>query len=148
MQPIYAGVDDGHGRPVALDVHLEVRIVAQDDGLAVVVRPEPIELLLLLQRGDVVAELQGARSDQQSLMLSPEQQAELQRFQDEKLRIRKELRQVRRQLDADIEALGAKLKFLNIVAMPLLVTLVAIALMLWRARRRNAAARAALETVR
>ena len=95
-----------------------------------------------------LAELQGARSDQQSLMLSPEQQAELQRFQDEKLRIRKELRQVRRQLDADIEALGAKLKFLNIVAMPLLVTLVAIALMWWRARRRKAAARAALETVR
>ena len=92
-----------------------------------------------------LAQLQGARSDQQSLMLSAEQQAELQRFQDEKLRIRKELRQVRRQLDADIESLGAKLKFLNIVAMPLLVTLLAIALMVWRARRRKAAARAYME---
>lgn len=92
-----------------------------------------------------LANLQGAKADQQSLMLSPEQQAELQRFQEEKLRIRKELRQVRRQLDADIESLGAKLKFLNIAAMPLLVTLVAVGLLLWRARRRRQGIAAARE---
>ena len=85
-------------------------------------------------------ELQTARSDQQSLLLTPEQQAELERFQEEKLRIRKELRQVRRQLDADIESLGATLKFVNIALVPLLITLFALGLLAWRARRRAGAA--------
>ena len=43
-------------------------------------------------------------------------------FQEEKLRIRKELRDVRHQLDKDIESLGSQLKFLNILLMPLLLT--------------------------
>jgi ABC-type uncharacterized transport system involved in gliding motility auxiliary subunit len=88
-----------------------------------------------------LTELQSARSDQQSLMLTPEQQAALERFQDEKLRIRKELRQVRRQLDADIESLGATLKFINIAAVPILITLLAVGLLAWRARRRANAVR-------
>lgn len=86
-----------------------------------------------------LTELQKARNDQGSTLLTPEQRAELQRFQQEKLRIRKELRQVRRQLDADIDALGAKLKFINIVGVPLLVTLAAVGFALWRARRRKEA---------
>lgn len=88
-----------------------------------------------------LADLQSARSDRQSLMLTPEQQAELERFRDEKLRIRKELRQVRRQLDADIQSLGSTLKFVNIAAMPILVTLLALGLLAWRSRRRASAAR-------
>ena len=86
-----------------------------------------------------LTELQSARDDQGSTLLTAEQSAELQRFQEEKLRIRKELRQVRRQLDADIQALGAKLKFINIVGVPLLVTLVAVGFAFWRARRRKEA---------
>ncbi len=82
-------------------------------------------------------ELQGARGDQGSTLLSAEQQLELQRFQDEKLRIRRELRQVRRQLDADIESLGAKLKFINIAGVPLLLTLGAVGFALWRSRKRK-----------
>ena len=73
--------------------------------------------------------------------MSPEQQAELQRFQDEKLRIRKELRQVRRQLDEDIQTLGAKLKFLNIAGMPILLTVIALAWVFSRARKRKEAVR-------
>ena len=84
-----------------------------------------------------LTELQGARDDQGSTLLTAEQSAELQRFQDEKLRIRKELRQVRRQLDADIQSLGAKLKFINIVGVPLLVTLLAVGFAFWRVRRRK-----------
>lgn len=90
-----------------------------------------------------LTELQSAKGDAKSaLLLSPEQQAELQRFQDQKLRIRKELRQVRAQLDEDIRALGSKLKFLNIAGVPLLLTLAALvwALMRARARRREVAA--------
>lgn len=84
--------------------------------------------------------LQQARPGGNALALSPEQQAELLRFQEEKLRIRKDLRQVRRQLDEDIQALGGKLKFLNIAGMPLLLTLGALAFVGWRTRQRRAAA--------
>jgi ABC-type uncharacterized transport system involved in gliding motility auxiliary subunit len=73
--------------------------------------------------------------------LTREQQAELLRFQQEKLAIRKSLRDVQHQLNADIETLGARLKLINILGMPLLVVLVA-ALIGWRRwSRRRAVAR-------
>ena len=46
---------------------------------------------------------------------------------------------MRRSLDADIETLGTRLKFLNIVLMPLLVTALAIGFAFWRSRRRRTA---------
>ena len=84
-------------------------------------------------------ELQRSRADDASTLLTPEQKAELDRFQKRKLEIRKELREVRRQLDADIEALGWKLKVINIALVPLLLTLGAMGFAWWR-RRRPAAA--------
>ncbi len=95
----------------------------------------------LQQTEDKLTALQQAKPGAAALALSPEQQAELERFQDEKLRIRKELRQVRRQLDEDIQTLGGKLKFLNIAGMPLLLSLAALGLVGWRMRRRRRAAR-------
>jgi ABC-type uncharacterized transport system involved in gliding motility auxiliary subunit len=83
-----------------------------------------------------LGELQHGKSEEQALILSPEQKKELERFQAQKLSIRKELRQVRRQLDADIEALGTKLKLINIVLLPLLLTGAAIAYAVRRRRRR------------
>ncbi|MBD3648697.1 MAG: Gldg family protein, partial [Pseudomonadales bacterium] len=68
-------------------------------------------------------ELQETRTEQNLLSLSPEQEAALEKFQEEKLRIRKQLREVRHQLDEDIEELGTMLKFLNIVLLPLVLTL-------------------------
>jgi len=53
--------------------------------------------------------------------------------------VRKELRQVRRSLDAEIESLGTRLKLVNIVLMPLLVTFAALAFAWWRNQRRRAA---------
>jgi len=70
-----------------------------------------------------------------ALELTPEQQATVQQFLQEKLKIRKELREVRYQLNADIEALGRSLKFINIALVPLLLTLGVLALWLWRRRR-------------
>ena len=86
-----------------------------------------------------LTELQSAKSKDQAQILSPEQKAELENFLKRKVEIRKELRQVRRQLDAEIEALGTKLKLINIVLMPLLVTLAALAFAWWRSQRRRAA---------
>ncbi len=82
-----------------------------------------------------LAELQSAKGSQESAMLlSDEQRAELDQFVERKLEIRKELRQVRRQLDAEIEALGTRLKFVNILLVPLLITAVAL-VFAWRRRR-------------
>ena len=86
-----------------------------------------------------LAELQSAREDQDVLLLTPEQEAELARFQEEKLRIRKALRDVRRDLDASIESLGTALKVINIALVPSLVALVALLAALWRGSRRRQA---------
>ena len=79
--------------------------------------------------------LQSSRNDKSSLILTPEQEQELGRFQDEKLRIRKELREVRHGLDQEIERLGTLLKVINIALVPLLLTIAALAAFMWRRRR-------------
>jgi ABC-type uncharacterized transport system involved in gliding motility auxiliary subunit len=86
-----------------------------------------------------LTELQSAKSQEQAQILSPEQKAELDKFMTRKLEIRKELRQVRRQLDAEIESLGTRLKIINIVLVPLLVTFAALGFAWWRRQRRRAA---------
>ncbi|MDG1836932.1 MAG: ABC transporter, partial [Pseudomonadales bacterium] len=68
-------------------------------------------------------EVESSQSDQNLLALSPEQEQAITQFQDEKLRIRKQLRDVRHQLDKDIEGLGATLKLINIIVLPLLLVL-------------------------
>ena len=86
-----------------------------------------------------LTELQSAKSKDQEQILSPEQKSELENFLKRKLEIRKELRQVRRSLDAEIESLGTRLKLVNIVLIPLLVTFAALAFAWWRNQRRRAA---------
>jgi ABC-type uncharacterized transport system involved in gliding motility auxiliary subunit len=84
-----------------------------------------------------LTQLQSAKTADQAPILSPEQKSELANFLQRKLEIRKELRHVRAQLDAEIDSLGARLKFINIVLMPLVVTLLALAFWWWRDRRRR-----------
>ena len=81
-----------------------------------------------------LAELQGPNAEG-AIELTAEQQAALQRYMQEKLRIRKELREVRYQLNADIDALGRLLKFFNIALVPLVLTLGVLLTWLWRRRR-------------
>ena len=92
-----------------------------------------------------LTELEAGRNTQGSLVLSPEQEAELERFQQERVRIRKELRDVRRSLDLEIERLGTWLKVLNIALVPALIAIAAIVLAVTR-RRRLRAGRAAAHT--
>jgi ABC-type uncharacterized transport system involved in gliding motility auxiliary subunit len=73
-----------------------------------------------------LGELQSARDDSGSLLMSPEQQQELQRFLDEQARIRQELRAVRRELDRSIDRLGATLKLANIIIAPIAFALIAL----------------------
>jgi ABC-type uncharacterized transport system involved in gliding motility auxiliary subunit len=82
-----------------------------------------------------LSELEASRGQQIQLSLSPEQETALLQFQAEKLRIRKDLRDVRHQLDKDIEALGTTLKFINIALLPLLLILLLMAIHYVRLRR-------------
>jgi ABC-type uncharacterized transport system involved in gliding motility auxiliary subunit len=85
-----------------------------------------------------LAALQTGKSKDQAMVLSPDQQKELENFLKRKLEIRKQLRDVRRQLDADIENLGLRLKFINIALIPILLTVLAMAFAGWKARQRTA----------
>lgn len=99
----------------------------------------------LKQTEQRLTQLEAGRNSAGSLVLTPEQQAELTRFQQERLRIRKELRDVRRGLDVEIKDLGWWIKLLNIAAVPALLAIGAIVLALTR-RRRLRAGRAAAHT--
>lgn len=82
-----------------------------------------------------LTELQSGKAKGNEMILSPEQQSELQSFMDKKVEIRKQLRQVQRSLDENIDALGARLKLINIGLMPLLITIAALAFAFWKRRR-------------
>src|SRR5688572_728739 len=92
-----------------------------------------------------LSQLEAGRGNQASFSLTPEQEAELNRFQQERVRIRKELRETRRSLDEEIDQLGSTLKFINILTVPALLTFSAIFLAVVR-RRRLQAGRAAAHT--
>jgi len=84
-----------------------------------------------------LTEMQSARQDGELTVLNTEQQDALQQFLDRKLEIRSELRQVQHDLTRDIEALGMRLKFINIVLMPLLIIIVALMFGQYRRKRRE-----------
>jgi ABC-type uncharacterized transport system involved in gliding motility auxiliary subunit len=68
--------------------------------------------------------------------LSPEQQAEIERFKRQLIDTRAQLRDVQHNLRKDIDALGAQLAFINIALVPLAVAFLAVVLAALRRRRR------------
>lgn len=71
-----------------------------------------------------------------NVILSPEQQSEIERFRQDQITTRKELRAVQHNLQKDIEHLGSVLKFINIGLAPLLIALLAMIAGLYRQRKR------------
>ncbi len=103
-------------------------------------RGKALELQAELQQTETkLTELQSKRNDQSSIMLSPEQEAELKRFVAEKARVRKELRETQRGLDVDINRLNSWLKVINIAVAPLCVAVAGVVILALRRRRRTAA---------
>src|SRR5713101_2123708 len=101
-------------------------------------RGKALELQAELQQTETkLTELQSKRNDQSSLMLSPEQEAELKRFVAEKARVRKELRETQRGLDVDINRLNSWLKVINIGIAPLCVAVAGVIILALRRRRRT-----------
>jgi ABC-type uncharacterized transport system involved in gliding motility auxiliary subunit len=82
--------------------------------------------------------LQSAKSDDQQLVLSAAQKAELEKFRQERFETQRQLKEVRKNLRRSIEQLGLTLKVLNLAAVPLMVATLGLALG-WRRRRRAAA---------
>jgi ABC-type uncharacterized transport system involved in gliding motility auxiliary subunit len=72
---------------------------------------------------------------QQRFILSPEQQAELEKFRKKETEVKRELRSVEKQLARDRENLENTLKWANIAGMPLLVAVFGIVLALVKNKR-------------
>lgn len=85
-----------------------------------------------------LGELQSSREDTGDILLSPEQQAEIDRFIDRRAAIRKDLRAVQRDLDRNIEQLGTTLKIINTALVPVLLT-VFVLIAVWRRSRQESA---------
>ena len=82
-----------------------------------------------------LAQLQNERTDGNRLNLSPEQQAEIQKFREDERRIRKRRREVRKNLREDIESLGHRLIAANLLITPGLVAGFGLVVFKRRSRR-------------
>jgi len=105
----------GHDRPFTL---LEnVRRQAEADYL----QKEQELLDELAATEQRLVELQDQGGQGESMILTAEQAAELERFRERKVSIRRELREVRRNLREDIDNIQSWVRFVNIGLVPLLV---------------------------
>lgn len=82
-----------------------------------------------------INELQGNKDQSSAMILSPEQEAEIERFKDERNKTRKELRGVKADLQKDIEFLKTKLVLINGLAVPFLIAFAGIGV--WSVRRKK-----------
>ena len=92
----------------------------------------------LNQTQEKLAALQKSRAGAQSAILSPEQQAEVENFKQKAIGTRKDLKELRKNLRVESDALQFWTKLVNIGLMPLAVALLGLGLAL--ARRRSVAA--------
>jgi ABC-type uncharacterized transport system involved in gliding motility auxiliary subunit len=92
----------------------------------------------LNQARQKLAALQTSTQSDQKTLFSPEQQAEIKKFQENEATVNKELKQVRKNLRQEIDSLQSTVKWVDIAAMPVIVTLVGLTLALVKRRRRAA----------
>ena len=92
----------------------------------------------LNQTQEKLGALQKGRAPGQTAILSSEQQTELENFRKKAAATRIELKEVRRELRADSEALQFRTKLLNIALMPALIAVAGIVLAILRRRRKPA----------
>ena len=91
----------------------------------------------LKQSTDKLQALQQSRApgQQNSTILTPEQQAEIDKFRQTSAEARRELKEVRKDLRAESESLQFWTKVVNIGVVPLLVALAGLALAIYRRKR-------------
>lgn len=86
-------------------------------------------------------ELQRGKDQDKALILSNEQKVELERFRQERVQIRKELRNVRHQLQQDIDSLEGWTKFINIGLIAILVGICGVLISILKLRKREESTR-------
>ncbi|MFK8012537.1 MAG: Gldg family protein [Marinicellaceae bacterium] len=91
----------------------------------------------LVETEEKLNKIQREKGQQDRLIMSQEQEAELRKFQSEKLEVRKKLREVRRSLDKDIQDLGSHLKMINIGLIPLLISLLGVFILWFKPKKRG-----------
>ena len=84
-----------------------------------------------------IMKLQQEQGNDSALILTPEQSAEMEKIRQVRLETRKELRAVQHDLKKNIEALGTRLRIINIGLIPLLIILIAIATGIYRINRQR-----------
>ena len=92
----------------------------------------------IAQTKQKLAALQNSNPTDQKTVLSPQQQAEIKKFQENEAKLDKELKQVRKDLRQEIDSLQNTLKWINIAAMPLLVTLAGLGFAIFKRQSRAA----------
>jgi ABC-type uncharacterized transport system involved in gliding motility auxiliary subunit len=101
-------------------------------------RVEEAELLDRLAEAEAsLAELNQDENGELVGQVTPQIQAEVDRFNEQMLETRRSLRDVQYQLTEDIEQLGANLKLINTALIPVLLSLLALLLSYLRAQRRK-----------
>ncbi len=83
-------------------------------------------------------EMQGKKQGNQRFVLSPEQQAEMDKFKQKRAEANKKLKKVKRELAQDIKSLELRTTVINIAGMPILVTLLGIGLAVVRKQKTKA----------
>lgn len=81
--------------------------------------------------------LQREQGDKQSYLLNNKLTQEIDKFRSERIKTRKELRSVQHELKKNIEKLGTQIRFINIGLIPLLITLVALFIGIYRTNKRT-----------
>jgi ABC-type uncharacterized transport system involved in gliding motility auxiliary subunit len=92
----------------------------------------------IAQTRQKLAALQNSNPTDQKTVLSSQQQAEIKKFQENEAKLDKELKQVRKDLRQEIDSLQNTLKWINIAAMPLLVTLAGLGFAIFKRQSRAA----------
>lgn len=93
-------------------------------------------LARLKSMGDRLAALQAAKAGQGAQAPDASQKAELDQYQRERQHIRTQLRDVQHQLNAKIEHLATRLKLIDILGVPAILTVLVLLVAWWRRRAR------------
>jgi ABC-type uncharacterized transport system involved in gliding motility auxiliary subunit len=124
------------GRAVALRPFTVIRDMEAEAQQAYTGRLKELETQLQQATEKLQAlQKQRAPGQQSSTILTPEQQAEIEKFRQSSAEARRELKEVRKDLRAESESLQFWTKVINIGLVPLLVALAGLALAIYRRRR-------------
>ena len=86
-----------------------------------------------------LSELQAQRKDKdQHFILSPEQKAELENFRKKEAEVNRELRQAQKDLRSEVVSLETRIKWFNILTMPLAITVAGLVVALIKRKKTSA----------